>query len=765
MARFLTPSKIGLLVLALIYAQDEVPTSESVAVLTFIITYVSPNGRPPHAQAGAGYDPALPISAFEKALSTLASVMPGRSVYDAFLKRMWSIDCSHALESLMEGLPYMLRKSREQIIRDREMGIPPEQQTAQIMRTSPLGAFIRRCHLEYTRLQFQDATELWQQFIAYRAPTQQQFERKNPPIRRNLLDSNLSELGVDSSHPLVRIMYGDQLGSEDRPQAYSAHDVEKLLEFQVCEMQSFGSRLPEDMRHKLNEMSQQGSSVPKLAHYLKFLDSWRAGDYTSAFDNLHRYFDYTMQSRDRTFYQYALLNLAILQADFGCSSEAIPAMQEAIATARENKDTACLNFCMSWLYHFGRTFPSEMKAIRDSGILGNETEGLSFLKSRAKDAEMWSLLSTSFLSEAKLALQHGDSLSFVFESITKAAHINVSKATSNVAGPTLLMRASAFSRIGLAQLAWSSSETFLTCYSSEAPIGDVLKCTCRMTSFLAQRGRYSAIADTLSSVSPSTLRVLKYHNYWTFYSGLLKLRRLIRHDDLSAAECIATQLQGQDPPDLEISFSLTFLRIELLIARGNLASALSLVEELTDRAASDNNDIIILCRLLNMKARILTASENPLKAFSIVTRAAQMAYRALALPALWEAVGLLANILNVLREFTAAADLLSAILPRALECQDCELAAATYSYLVDAEMGLAGTEKTSKTRRKEWVNRAMEHLEEAGRQYGWAEDVKGQLDVLWKRARVMKWMGDAVLANDTASLYLEVKARYEETKL
>lgn len=148
------------------------------------------------------------------------------------------------------------------------------------------------------------------------------------------------------------------------------------------------------------------SSKPSLLHYLTFLDSWRAGDYASAFDNLHRYFDYSMQSRDRTFYQYALLNLAILQADFGCYSEAIPAMQEAIATARENKDVSCLNFCMSWLYHFDKAFPEETMEIHKSGMLGSEAEVLNFLKSKAKEAEMWSLLSTTLLSETKLNLRN-----------------------------------------------------------------------------------------------------------------------------------------------------------------------------------------------------------------------------------------------------------------------------------------------------------------------------------------------------------------------
>ena len=146
--------------------------------------------------------------------------------------------------------------------------------------------------------------------------------------------------------------------------------------------------------------------MPVLGHYLTFLDSWRAGDHASAFDNLHRYFDYTVQNRDRTFYQYALLNLAILQADFGCHHEAIAAMQEAISTAREKKDVTCLNFCMSWLYHFGKSFPAEMKEMGGTGIAGNEIEALRFLKTKAKDAEMWSLMSSSLLSEARLGLQN-----------------------------------------------------------------------------------------------------------------------------------------------------------------------------------------------------------------------------------------------------------------------------------------------------------------------------------------------------------------------
>lgn len=111
-----------------------------------------------------------------------------------------------------------------------------------------------------------------------------------------------------------------------------------------------------------------------------------------------------MHNRDRAFYQYALLNLAILHADFSCHSEALTAMQETIASARENNDMGCLTYSLSWLYHFGKAHPQFMVEIQKKGLLGPEKEAVSSLKAKAKETGMWSLLSTSLLSEAKFIL-------------------------------------------------------------------------------------------------------------------------------------------------------------------------------------------------------------------------------------------------------------------------------------------------------------------------------------------------------------------------
>jgi anaphase-promoting complex subunit 5 len=125
-----------------------------------------------------------------------------------------------------------------------------------------------------------------------------------------------------------------------------------------------------------------------------------------AFESLHRYFDYTMHTRDRSFYQYALLHMAILQADFGCFTESLAAMNETIATARENQDLSCLNFSLSWLNHLSKAYPTQMRLAGYTGAAGEEREGLNFLKTKAKEMNLPNLLSSALLSETKMILSN-----------------------------------------------------------------------------------------------------------------------------------------------------------------------------------------------------------------------------------------------------------------------------------------------------------------------------------------------------------------------
>ena len=761
MARYLTSSKIALLYLICVHNDGLITTDAIGPVLSFLLSRVIPDNAPGLSFSDADDRNVIPLSVFEAFLALHASVKVGRSLWDTFLVYLWSADTANALHDFMTALPRLLSKSREQIQLDSSMVPEARPPAGKIVRTSPLGSFIRRCQLEWDRLHFEDTAHVWVDFVAYRAETGQAYDRKHAPDQRHSLDANLASFGIDANHPIAQIVYGRLESEEESSSGFSAFDVERLMEYQVSELQRIGGRIPDGLKARFNKMSQTGNSVPHIVHYLKFLDFWRAGDYSSAHDNLRRYFDYTMHSRDRTFYQYALLNLAILHADFSHFKEAVSAMQEAIATARENKDSTCLNFCMSWLYHFDKTFPGEVKELRDSGLLGNEEENINFLMNRAKDAEMWSLLSTAHLSKAKSTLQKGDNLSTVFEIIAKASHINVTKTVGPLSGSGLLMKASVFGRVGLSQLASSYGNLFLQSYSNDATAEDLVKCTCRLASLLAQRGRYDEASASIDNLPERILRVLKYQKYIAFYRGMLMLRRFLHQNNLDGASEIMNRLQGQGAPDLDLKLSLALLDSNLQARLGQMEAAMKIVDDLGKTYEAETPDVLAQVKLLNAKAALWARCGEPMKGFTIIVRAANTAYRAHILSVLWESIAILSNVLNALSEHVAAISLLSAIVPQVLECRDCALAATVYSHLADGYMGLAGREEKH-NRRTELLNQATEYIDLAFDQWRQVEDLDGQLEILHKKATIMKVRGDLGLANDLASHWFSLRKQYQE---
>ncbi|OJJ43409.1 hypothetical protein ASPZODRAFT_136263 [Penicilliopsis zonata CBS 506.65] len=764
MSRYLTPSKVALLCLIAIYTEGVVSNSSAIHVLSFLISCLIPLDAAESSSSSSSKwerQGLIDIADFEDVLSSHASSIPGRSIWDLFLRKIWSLDSCDALEVFFAEISSLLMKTREEQIQDRNNGLAPETGSMRLSRCSPLGAFVRRAQLEFTRLQFHDSVKLWRGFVRYRLPTYHLWARKHPSEEQAAVDINLLELGLDQSSHLAQAIYGnveDDYGDEN---AISTKDVERLLEFQVGELQRLGGRVPDEMRSKLEQVLASGATIPSLVHYLRFLDAWKAGDYPSSFDNLHRYFDYTMQSHDRSFYQYALLNLAVLQSDFGCYGEAVSAMQEAVSIARESHDMNCLNFCMSWLYHFGKAFPEHMKDVQNTGMLGNEKEGLVFLKAKAKETEMWSLLSTTLLSEAKLELQNGESLASALENVVRASHLNVTKGLTSSTGPQLLLQTALYARIGVTHLSWLSTEIFRECYGSRAPLEDYLKSTFRNCQLLAQKGRYKEALARINQISPDTLRSLKANQHWVFFSGFLQLKWQINRDDKVAAEHLLTQLQSIQVPDNDLSLLLVFLTIEYVIRSGDYGRALKLLEKSVQAMQPETFDVNSQVKLLCLKARIFEKSGQPQRGFSLAMRAANIAYRSRLLPGLWEAITVLAGVLLSLREFEATNEMVESIMPQVLEFEDCDLAARAYSLLVDANMGMAGTlrrqTKADSPACKEYMTRAMGYADCAYDQYEQLEDIRGQCEIMAKKATLMHLTADRVLANDYAAKYLDLR--------
>jgi anaphase-promoting complex subunit 5 len=109
--------------------------------------------------------------------------------------------------------------------------------------------------------------------------------------------------------------------------------------------------------------------------------------------------------------------------------------------------------------------------------------------------------------------------------------------------------------------------------------------------------------------------------------------------------------------------------------------------------------------------------------------------------------------------------MVESIMPQVLETDDCDLAARAYSLLVDANMGMAGkawSQGQDTPAKKEHMNRALGYLDCAYDQYEEIEDIKGQCEMMAKKATVMHLTGDLVLANDYAAKYLDLQKLSEK---
>lgn len=322
--------------------------------------------------------------------------MPGRTLLDLFLKNMWEMNSFDALHILFDNLGELLMT-------------PPSGQEGEVQeriylsKTSPLGVFVRRARLEFDRLQFEDTIALWSSFVRYRAPTAQ-WTKRLAGLAAAGIDAVVAEMGMREGDDVYEIAYGGLNEPDDSTQGVSLDDLDRILEFQLDRLQRFGDRVSETMKTQLRGILASSSTVHRQAHLVRFFDAWKAGDYTSAFDNLHRYYDYAMQTREKIHYQYALLHMAILQADFGCFGEAVAAINETIATARESQDMTCLSFSLSWLNHMNKAYPKQMKGAGYMSMLGSERDALTFLKAKARELKMYNLLSATLLNEAKLSL-------------------------------------------------------------------------------------------------------------------------------------------------------------------------------------------------------------------------------------------------------------------------------------------------------------------------------------------------------------------------
>lgn len=164
-------------------------------------------------------------------------------------------------------------------------------------------------------------------------------------------------------------------------------------------------------------------------------------------------------------------------------------------------------------------------------------------------------------------------------------------------------------------------------------------------------------------------------------------------DDLEAASYILEQLRPirSNYANPEIYYEIRGLEIDLLIRKGDYESALDAVNAQI-KATKDTRAPIDLAQrvhLLLQKSKIWGHAGRAVSGFSLALRAVSTAQSHNLVAELVEALVVLSNILNELREFEVANNLIMSALPFALEGSDVMIQAELYERLADAHVGIA----------------------------------------------------------------------------
>ena len=160
---------------------------------------------------------------------------------------------------------------------------------------------------------------------------------------------------------------------------------------------------------------------------------------------------------------------------------------------------------------------------------------------------MWTLWSSSLLSEAKLGMSNGESVATAFENILKSSHLIVDKNIKSMIGPQMAMCSSLWARLGVGHLSRQYCDVFLSSSARYALFDDTLRFTCRVAHLLTERGQYDEAMEMLESLDGNSLRSWKASQYWLKYRGILRLKRDLHRHNLEGADQLLSQLLRFSP--------------------------------------------------------------------------------------------------------------------------------------------------------------------------------------------------------------------------
>lgn len=450
------------------------------------------------------------------------------------------------------------------------------------------------------------------------------------------------------------------------------------------------------------------------------------GDVSTAYDQLHRYFDLVARQGIGAAFGYNVgpMNKSVIQRDFGEHSNDLLSMLDAVHAGREARDYNSLRFSLLWLYMYARVLPRYIRPHQLQGLAGQPTDGqqvLPYVRQDAESANFHSHHALASLLEARVALGDGRPPLAAKTCLRSASRKITAHCEVTLEGQLTSTSMLFWDRIGFAPLAVLYGRAFMRSRHDDVPFDDAVRVACRLALLYAQSGEYTKVKATVMRLNPEGLTSIKpqssLRHVLTFVAATQAVRadQFAEADDLlmrrlpaggfpSCAPAAADRkMQGPSQMDPDLAAQAALLRVASLARRadscsggsgdvdgGALVAARSALDAFEAAYDKGVGDLHVLLQIALARIDLYARAGRGLRVLTFLVRTVQACLRRRYHALLWDAVGAVARLLVAEGEFRAAHTLLATALPRSLETARVETTAALYQHLADACMGLAG---------------------------------------------------------------------------
>lgn len=665
----LSPHKIALLVLVVLYLTGNVHPQQTQAVLSTLNRLLE---NEPLCDENNAFIVVPLLADLCRSLGTATAKLGALDrksdddIQNRLLSAMWAISSVENLNSYITSTHSLLLAPMAVTVADSG----PES-TKLISPRSFIGDFIQKVFTTFKLLHFDEESLLYDALVEYRESSRPLYEalegapsrllHKSAPSKprpsqfifasdrerhcqkhpENVLQENDEALFASLNRQLEETLDISVPTGADSPTHKNVtlipvpkHDLQALLEKQVTLLETYGTETPKMLRDIMAFMASPDSNISLIQKanfnslpayfYLQYLENLHSSDYHGAFQSLHQYFDYVVSRNSKYFYHFALISRATLHQYFGEDEKALDAIEEAISVARENKDNSTLTYILSWLFNFIRNKPELWKS-QNFYQNNNELHLLDFLIKKSQTVSLL-LYAMSCHFETVHLMNSGGPMNKYLESLLKATYISIN---DNLASfiKSAEMCATVWNRIGYPHLSELYAGLAFDYSKKTGNAGDELSVEIRRNYFLYLKGHTEQAYKNLEKQRPKTLKDLSLYKSLQVRSLIILVNIDLRKGRYKYAERVMEALMNTEVQEMELKTELVYLNAEVQMALKNFSKALAYIcsnlTYLESQHMKIQSNVHTILRLNLLKGRIFNITGAHSRALSLVIQQIQ----------------------------------------------------------------------------------------------------------------------------------------------